>query len=98
MGDRNAAPVSSVVRATGLGGTIAHTVLATFTLHYPANNGTLDIDTMTGSLLQHFRPGTGLTYGGTSAVVQQAEPAPLQQEPDWLNRSVTITIVGHTSN
>jgi hypothetical protein len=91
-------PVSSIVRATGLGGTIAHTVIATFTLHYPGNKGTLDIDTMTGSLLEHFRPGTGLVYGGASAIVQQSEPAPLQQEPDWLNRSVNITIVGHTAN
>lgn len=91
-------PVSSVVSATGLGGTIAHTVIAAFTLHYPANNGTLAIETMAGNLMAHFRPGTALIYGDDSAMVQQAEMAPLQQEPDWINRTVNITMIGHTSN
>jgi hypothetical protein len=48
--------------------------------------------------MAHFRPGTALIYGDDSAMVQQAEMAPLQQEPDWINRTVNITMIGHTSN
>ncbi len=91
-------PISSVVRALGVGGTIAHTINAAFQLHYPPGVGTSAIDAMAGSLLQHFRPGTGLSYGTSTAVVQQAERTALQQEPDWINCTVIITLVGHTVN
>lgn len=91
-------PVSSVVRALGPGGTIAHTVIATFTLHYPAGHGTTAIDAAAGALLQLFKPCTILAYEGSRAVVQQAERHPLLQEPDWLTCGVVVTAVGHTSN
>lgn len=91
-------PISSTVTATGIGGVIAHTVTANFTLHYPANTGTLEIDAFAGALLQLFRPGTSITYNSTSAVVQQAERMALITEPDWINCPVIITLIGHTSN
>lgn len=91
-------PVSSVVTATGFGGVIAHTVTASLTLHYPTNAGTLPIDTLTGVLMERFRPGTAINYSGTSAIVQQVEAAGLIQEPDWLNRTVIVTLTGHTVN
>lgn len=91
-------PVSSVVRAVGLGGTIAHTITANFTLHFPAGKGTNDVEALAGSVMELFRPGTALVYGTSSGMVQQAERMPLTQEPDWLNCPVVITIIGHTSN
>jgi hypothetical protein len=91
-------PISSAVRATGVGGTIAHTMTANFTLHYPAGKGTAEIDALAGSLLQHFRPGTSVSYNAASAVVQQAERMALITEPDWINCPVIITLIGHTSN
>ena len=91
-------PISSVVRATGVGGVIAHTVTANFTLHYPAGKGTNEIDALAGALLELFRPGSSVSYNTASAVVQQAERMAMIQEPDWINCPVVITFVGHTSN
>lgn len=91
-------PISSVVRATGLGGVIAHTMTANFTLHYPPGKGTVEIDALAGVLLELFRPGASVTYNTASAVIQQAERMALIQEPDWINCPVVITLIGHTSN
>lgn len=91
-------PVSSVVSALGSGGTIAHRCLATFTLHYPPNAGSTAIDAMAGALLAHFAPGLSLTYSGQVSVIQQAERLGLTQEPDWINASVVVTMIGHTAN
>lgn len=91
-------PVSSVVRAAGLGGTIAHTINATFTLHYPANSGTTQIESSAGALMQAFRPGTSVVYGNSKGTIQSAERGPLLQQPDWINCPVTITVVAYTVN
>ena len=91
-------PLSSEVRAIGPGGTIAHTVNASFTLHYPANAGTVDIEQMAGVLMLHFCPGTSLVYGSTKGVVQQVQRGSLTQEPDWINCAVTFTAVAYTVN
>lgn len=90
--------VSSTVRALGVGGNIAHTVTASFRLHYPAGKGTQAIDATAGALLAHFRPGTVLAYSADSAVVQQAERTGNEIEPDWINATVIITFIGHTVN
>ena len=91
-------PVSSAVRGTGRGGYIAHTVMANFTLHHPANAGTSAIETLAGRILQHFAPGTAIAYGSSSAIVQEAEVAGLIQEPDWVSMTVAVNMVGHTTN
>jgi hypothetical protein len=91
-------PVSSVVTAPGVGGVIAHTLLATFTLHFPANAGTNAIEAMAGALMDLFRPGNSISYGSSNAVIQQTERAGATQEPDWINLSVVVTLVGHTAN
>jgi len=91
-------PVSSDVMATGLGGYIAHTVTANFTLHYPVNSGTVALESLAGSMMQHFRPGTVVAYGDAAATVQQVERVGLTQEPDWLNGTVIVTMIGHTTN
>jgi hypothetical protein len=91
-------PLSSDVRGLGIGGTIAHSVNASFTLHYPAGPGTAQIEAMAGAILQVFRPGTSLTYNGTAGVVQQAQMASVVQEPDWINLAVTVTLIGYTVN
>lgn len=89
-------PISSVVRATGLGGTVAHTCTGNFTLHYPADEGTLSIDVMAAKIMDKFSPGSSLAYGASKAIVTQAERAPLVQEPDWINCAVIITVVAYT--
>ena len=90
-------PISSVPRATGIGGTIAHTCTGNFTLHFPADDGTLGIDVMAAKIMDKFSPGSSLAYGDSTAVVLQAERAPLVQEPDWINCAVIITVVAYTS-
>lgn len=89
-------PISSVARATGIGGTIAHTCTGNFTLHYPADDGTLSIDVMAAKIMDKFSPGSSLAHGASTAVVTQAERAPLVQEPDWINCAVIITVVAYT--
>lgn len=91
-------PIASDVRATGVGGTIAHSMNSSFTLHYPSNAGTLAIEAMAGAIMEAFRPGTALSYSTSSGVVLKAERGPLLQEPDWINCSITINIVAYTSN
>lgn len=94
----NIRPISSTVIGTGSGGYIAHKVTANFTLHYPLNKGTADIEAMAGTLMQLFHPGTSVTYGTTAAIVQQAERMALLQESDWINLTVVVTMIGHTTN
>jgi len=91
-------PVSSVVVSPGIGGLIAHTVLATFTLHYPANVGTATLDAFAGLLMDEFRPGNSIAYATSNAVIQQTERMGSTQEPDWINCAVVITMIGHTPN
>lgn len=91
-------PVSSVVTAPGIGGVIAHRVLATFTLHYPTKVGTNAIESAAGALMSLFRPGNAVSYASATAVIEQTERAGATQEPDWINLSVVVTLVGHTTN
>jgi hypothetical protein len=91
-------PISSDVRATGYGGTVAHQINGSFTLHYPSNQGTLAIEEMAGDLMDAFRPGTQVAYNTSSGVVQQATRSSLTQEPDWINCAVTISIIAYTAN
>lgn len=90
-------PISSVPRATGIGGTIAHTCTGNFNLHYPADEGTVGIDVMAARIMDKFSPGSSVAYGATAGIVMQAERAPLVQEPDWINCAVIITVVAYTS-
>lgn len=89
-------PISSTVTGTGRSGVRSHRVTFNLMLHYPAGAGTVAIETMAGLLMQHFKPGTAVSYQTASAVIQQAEVRALLQEPDWINCPVIITMTGHT--
>lgn len=90
-------PISSIPRATGIGGTIAHTMTGNFILHYPANEGTVDLERMAAKIMDKFFPGSTLSYGGEAGVVTQSERGPLLQEPDWVNCTLVVTLVAYTS-
>lgn len=90
--------VSSLVAAPGRGGYRAHTVTFNLMLHYPANKGTVPIETMAGLLLQHFSPGSTVSYQSVSVVIQNSEKRALLQEPDWIACPVIITMTGHTAD
>ncbi|HEY6965902.1 MAG TPA: phage tail terminator-like protein [Burkholderiales bacterium] len=90
--------ISSQVRALGVGGTIAHTLLGTLVLFYPAGRGTLAVERMAGAIMKHLKPGTSLSYGTSAGVVTEASRAPLLQEPDWISCPVLITMAAHTTN
>ncbi len=89
--------ISSVVRAIGAGGNIAHRMVGVVSLFYPIGVGTAAIEAMAGTLLTRFKPGTSLAYGPNTGLVLQAERAPLLQEPDWLGCPVSITLVSYTT-
>lgn len=91
-------PVSSRVRALGRGGNQAHTLIQTFGLFFPANQGTTASDALAGKLLKLFEPGTGIAYGGDTAMVQEAERMALVTQPDWINVPVIVTMTGYTAN
>ena len=92
----NVAPVGSVPRATGSAGTIAHTIAVRATLGFPAGKGTLPIEQAVAALMVAFAPGSWLTYGGDSGVIQKCERTSLRQEPDWISCTVTATVVAYT--
>lgn len=91
-------PINSAVRALGRGGTISHTITAHLILFYPIGKGTVDIETMAGTLLEAFKPGTSLVYGTSKGVIMQAQRKPLLQEPNWQSLPIEISITAHTVN
>lgn len=91
-------PINSDVRALGLGGTIAHNVSANLTLRYPSGKGTAAIERMAGAFMELFRPGTAMSYGGTSVTILQAERRALIADVDWVSCPVIIDAVSYTAN
>lgn len=91
-------PIGSVPVATGSAGQIAHTIALNFTLSYPPGKGTTEIDAAAEALMQAFRPGGWLVYGGQSGLIRQCERSSLRQEPDWISCTVTATVIAYTSN
>src|SRR5574343_1423137 len=75
-------PGPSVVRGVGGGGAIAHTILANWTLQYPAGKGTKEIESAAAALMDAFKPGTSLAYDGQTGVIQRCERSPLVPAPD----------------
>jgi hypothetical protein len=82
----------------GLGGVNEDTLLATATLFYPAGRGTIGVESMAGRLVERFKAGTVLAYGGDGGKVIRCEPSPLNSEPDWVSISVMATVVAWTLN
>lgn len=91
-------PISSVVRAVGIGGTIAHTILLSVTLQFPPAVGTRAIEDLAGAIMEALRPGTPLVAGSSAGMIQRVERAGLEQKPDWLTVAVTATAVVYTQN
>lgn len=90
-------PVGSVPVATGSAGQIAHTIAINLTLSFPPGKGTAEIDAAAEALMQAFRPGSWLVYGGQSGLIRQCERSSLRQEPDWISCTVTATVIAYTS-
>lgn len=91
-------PITSVPRAVGRGGTIAHRINGILTLFFPSGDGTLAIEEAAGLILAGFAPGTSLVHGSAAGSVQQAERGALMVEPDWLSCPVTVSILAYTAN
>lgn len=89
-------PIFSQRRALGQGGTMQHRCTFNLTLHYPAGEGTLAIETAAGLILQAFAPGLSLTYGTATCLVQSAERMGLGQDPGYLSCPVIITLTAYT--
>ncbi|CAB4122354.1 Protein of unknown function DUF4128 [uncultured Caudovirales phage] len=89
-------PISSTVRAVGIGGLIAHKMTGNLNLFFPAGKGTADVEQAAGLILAAFAPGTSLVYGPSSGVILQAERSPILQEPDWISVPLTITVYAYT--
>lgn len=90
-------PASSIQRAIGPNGLIEHVISTTYTVYFPSGRGTLGVESYGGGLLEHFKPGTNLSYGGSNATISRAERAPLVVAAQWVSCPVTISLVGYTS-
>lgn len=88
--------VASVPAADG--GYTRWTLLATWTLFYPAGKGTIGIESMAGRLLEQFRPSTPMVFGQSRGKVAAVDPGPLVQEPEWLIMPVTARVTAWTDN
>lgn len=59
-------------------------------LFYPAGTGTLGAGTARDDIIDHFKRGTVLEYGGLPVTVTKAHAGPMLQETDWVNIPITI--------
>jgi hypothetical protein len=80
-------------------GAIDHGFSYIITLKFPANEGTEDIETLAGELLDHFKVGTVLTYSGQSFLCYKAERrGAIVQEVDWQVLTVVVTLQTFTTD
>lgn len=91
-------PIFSDKRAIGPSGTVLHRCTFNLNLFFPAGKGTIEIETAAGLILEAFRPGTSLVYGGSSGMIQKAERMGLGQSPDFLDCPIIVTLTAHTAN
>jgi hypothetical protein len=91
-------PVYSRISAVGYGSTLEHKMTGNLTLFYPAKKGTIAIDAMAGALFALFLPGQSLVHGESSGTISNTERSALDQEPNWLSCTVTVTITAFTAN
>ena len=95
--------ISEVFRRIGgkpvlFGGQWRHDLLLSLTLQWPSGQGTLGIESMAGRLLELYRPGTGLSFGGNVGKVASADQAPLNEESVWTACAVTASVTAWTEN
>lgn len=78
-------------------GAIEHNLSYIVTLKYPADQGTADIESMAGVLLDRFKVGTKLTYGSSSMVCMSAQRrGSIVADANWLTLTVMVTLVAFT--
>lgn len=95
--------ISEVFRRIGgkpvpFGGQWRHDLLLSLTLQWPSGQGTLGIESMAGRLLELYRPGTGLSFGGNVGKVVSADVSPLNEESVWTACAVTASVMAWTAN
>jgi hypothetical protein len=80
-------------------GAIDHGFSYIITLKFPSDEGTEDIETLAGALLDHYKVGTVLTYGGQSFLCYKAERrGSIVQEVDWQVLTVVVTLQTFTTD
>lgn len=94
----NGAEGLSIGNPDGTGGTIAHRLEATATFFYPKNKGTLAIERMAGAMMQLFRRGTRLSYGGDAATIANVSRSSLYDDGARIGCAVTITLPAYTQS
>ena len=74
----------------GTAGINRHSGVYQISIFAPAGGGMAAINTLAGSLCDHFKRGTALSYGGVTVTVQKAYQSPMQQETDRVHIPITI--------
>ena len=74
----------------GTNGANRHSGVYQISIFAPTGGGMAATNTLAGSLCDHFKRGTSLTYGGVTVTVQKAYPSPAMQETDRVHIPVTV--------
>ena len=68
------------------------------TLVYPIDNGNGDTNDMAAAILEKFKRGTLLTYGGVDVKCTHSYPSLAIQDGDWFRTPLTINFYSITEN
>lgn len=95
--------ISEVFRRVGgrpvlFNGQWRHDMLLTLSLFWPSGKGTIGPESVTGRLLELYRPGVGLAYGANRGKVTAADAPQSLPEPAWTLYPVTIAVTAWTDN
>ncbi|MDA3832280.1 MAG: phage tail terminator-like protein [Spirochaetales bacterium] len=74
----------------GEAGQNRHTGIYQVSIYAPTGSGVGDINTLAGTICDHFKRGTVLTYSTTTLTIKKAFLGPMMTDTDWLHLPVTI--------
>ena len=82
----------------GTNGANRHSGVYQISVFAPAGQGVGALNTLVGSLCDHFKRGTALSYSPVTVTVQKAYPSPAMQETDWQQVAISIQYITDAAN
>lgn len=91
-------PGEPVQAELGTNGLNMHPGIYQVSIFYPAGGGMAGFEALKNGLVDHFKRGTVLTYGGVSVRISKAFPGSMQQETDYIHQPITIQFRAFAQN
>lgn len=82
----------------GTDGLNMHPGLYQISIFYPEGGGVGGLETLKNGLIDHFKRGLTLTYGGIETRIVKAFPGIMQQETDYIYQPITVQWRAHAAN